>query len=236
MSKKFVYLDSGLSGYWNNRQSPELVVAILKFNYLINLILFGLLGILVLLNLTLITVSFFILAIIGITFLELNLEKYPVLVVPFSQITLILVMSYLHLTITDTLPTQSLYPNFLDLLIAIFVTFRLFLELFLVRRYLADSNALNPETKANKTLLNSFFDQLKLTEPLLEQEFQEPSKSELSTLIIQLARIIAFLFLTLIPLGLVFVFKIIIYPYIILIPSVIISLFLIIIHSRKGKY
>ena len=234
MSRKLSYFESGLSGYWAKRQNPEVVKLALQINYLTVFIIFGLLGLQVLLNLSLITVSLLFLAIISIIFLEINLKKYPLIVVPFSQLVIILTIAYLNLTIVDTLPAQNLYPNVLEILLSFVLTLWLFLELYIVRRYFFDSKALIPETKVNKEQLKTFLDQLELSQPNLDHEFSEPPKSELKDLIVHLIWVLLLICLILIPLGMFLFFKVLIYPYIVLIPSVLGTLLLILIHSRRA--
>ncbi len=232
MSRKFKYLDTGLSGYWVKRQDPKMVAQVLKLNYVLTFIIISLLGVKILTNLSLLTFSLLLIAITSLIFLELNLRKYPHFIIPLSQLSLILLISYLQLIISKT-SVIILYPSLFDLFLSLFVTLKLFLQLFYFRRYLYDSEALIPKTDINKQFLKSFIDQLRLAEPLLDHEFEEPTRSELTDFLLQILRVIIFMILLLTPLGLFLFLRVIIYPYIILVPTVLISLFLLVIHNRQ---
>ncbi len=232
MSKNFKFLDTGLSGYWVKRQNPKLVDQVLKLDYILTTLIIGLLGFYILTNLSLLTFSLLLIAITSLFFLELNLSKYPQYVIPFSHLTLILLIAYLQLIVSET-SVYSLYPSILDLFLSLFVSIKLFLQLFHFRRYLSDSKALIPKTEINRRHLKSFMDQLRIGEPLLDYEFEEPTRSELTDFLLQILRVIVFMVLMLSPLGLFLFSGVLIYPYVALVPSVLISLFLLVIHTQR---
>ncbi|MHA1944551.1 MAG: hypothetical protein ACXAC6_01850 [Candidatus Hodarchaeales archaeon] len=233
MAKKLYTMNPEFPGYWSKKQSPQSIRVISRFDVILTLIIFGIVSLEILYNLSVITVATLVITSVSIIFLLINYEKYPLVTVPLSQIIVLFLIGYIHLVITNSL-TIRLIPEPINLILGILITIRLFIGMYIIRMHLHYSKARVPVSKNIQESLKLFETHLKLIETRKDSFKEEP----VTILLIFLRNILAiFLVLgfLLIPLWMNMFFNMLIYPYILLIPSLILLLVVLVIYLQRAN-
>ncbi len=233
MAKKLLTLNSEFPGYWTIRKSSHLFKLVLQFDVILTILIFGLVSLEVLFNLSVVTVAALIITSVSIIFLILNYEKYPLVTIPLSQIIVVSLVGYIHLIITKTLTISRLTPEPIDLIFGLLITIRVFIGMYILRMHLHYSRTRVPVSKNIQDSLLLFETHLRLTETKMEQEFKEEPLSNLLAFFRNILAIFLTLGLLLIPLWINLIFNILIYPYFLLIPAIILFLLVLIMYLRR---
>ena len=233
MVKKYYTLNPEFPGYWSKKESPENVKKMRKIDVVTTILIFGFVSLEVLYNLSVVTVASLVIASVSTIFLLLNYEKYPLITVPLSQFTVLLLVGYIHLVITNSLTIIKLTPEPVNILLGIFITIRMFIGMYIIRMHLHYSKARIPVSKNIQESLHIFESHLKLTETR-KNIFSQEQIPNLFTYFRNIIGIFIVLGVLLIPLWLNMFFNVLIYPYIILIPSILLLLLILMIYFQRG--
>ncbi len=233
MAKKLYTMNPEFPGYWAKKQSPESIGVISRFDVILTLIIFGIVTLEILYNLSVITVATLVITSVSIIFLLLNYEKYPLVTVPLSQIIVLFLVGYIHLVITNSF-TIRLIPEPINLILGILITIRLFIGMYIIRMHLHYSKARVPVSKNIQETLKLFKNHLKLIEKR-KDSFKEEPLSTLFSFFRNISTIFLVLGVLLIPLWMNMFFNILIYPYILLIPFLLLLLLILVIYLQRAS-
>jgi hypothetical protein len=234
MVKRLVTINPELPGYWIKRKTSNILKSTIRLDVILTFLIFGLVSVEVLLNLSLVTVATFIITAVSMVFLVINYEKYPLVTIPLSQIVVMFLVGYVHLVITNSLSISKLTPDLINLVLGTLIAIRVFIGMYIIRMHFHYSRARTPVSKNIQDSLHLFETHLKLTETKMNQ-FREESSSNLRTFFINILVIFLILGLLLIPLWMNLIFNIMIYPYIILIPSILLSFVFLVLYLQRKK-
>jgi len=235
VAKKLLILNPEFPGYWSKRESSNLFKTILRLDVILTILIFGLISVEVLFNLSVVTVAALIITSVGVIFLLVNYEKYPLVTIPLSQITVLLLVGYIHLIITNSLTISQLIPEPINLVLGTLITIRVFIGMYIIRTHLHYLKACVPVSKNIQDSLNLFETHLKLSESKEEHEFNEETFSNLIAYSRNIFVIFLLLGILLIPLWMNMIFNVLIYPYILLIPSLLLILLILIVYLRRAN-
>ena len=233
MTKKLYTMNPEFPGYWSKRKSSDSIRVILRFDMILTLIIFGLISLEILYNLSVITVATLVITSVSTIFLLLNYEKYPLVTVPLSQIIVLFLVGYIHLVITDSLVIK-LIPEPINLILGVLITIRIFISMYIIRMHLHYSKARVPVSKSVQESLELFETHLKLVEARKDIFTEEPL-SILLLFLRNISTIFLVLGLLLIPLWMNMFLKILIYPYILLIPFLLLLLIILVIYLQRAN-
>ena len=233
MVKKLLTLNSEFPGYWTIRKSSHLFKSVLQFDVILTILIFGLVSLEVLFNLSVVTVAALIITSVSLIFLILNYEKYPLVTIPLSQIIVVSLVGYIHLIITNSFTISRLTPEPINLVLGLLITIRVFIGMYILRMHLHYSRTLTPVSKNIQDSLLLFETHLRLTETKMEQEFKEEPFSNLLAFFRNILAIFLTLGLLLIPLWINLIFNVPIYPYFLLIPAILLFLLVLIVYLRR---
>jgi hypothetical protein len=233
MTKKLYTMNPEFPGYWSKKNSSESIKVISRIDATLTLIIFGLVSLEILYNLSVITVATLVITSVSTIFLLLNYEKYPMVTVPLSQIIVLFLVGYIHLVIAESLVIR-LIPEPINLILGVLITIRLFIGMYIVRMHLHYSKARVPASKGVQESLKLFETHLKLIETR-KDSFTEESFSTLLLFLRNISAIFLVLGFLLIPLWMNMFFNILIYPYILLIPSLILLLLFLVIYLQRAN-
>ncbi|MHA1543378.1 MAG: hypothetical protein ACTSQH_10425 [Candidatus Hodarchaeales archaeon] len=233
MTKKLYTLNPEFPGYWSKKKSSESIRVISLFDVTLTLIIFGLVSLEILYNLSVITVATLVITSVSTIFLSLNYKKYPLVTVPLSQIIVLFLVGYIHLIITSSF-TIRLIPEPINLILGVLITIRLFIGMYIVRMHLHYSKARVPVSKSVQESLKLFETHLKLIETR-KDSFAEEALSTLLLFLRNISVIFLVLGFLLIPLWMNMFFNVLIYPYILLIPSLLLLLLVLVIYLQRAN-
>ncbi|MCK4848077.1 MAG: hypothetical protein KAT16_03555 [Candidatus Heimdallarchaeota archaeon] len=235
MVKKLLTINPEFPGYWKRRKSSNLIKSSLRFDVILTILIFGLVSVEILFNLSVVTAATLFITSVSIIFCLLNYEKYPLVTIPLSQIIAVFLVGYIHLIITNSLTRSRLIPEPINLVLGILITLRVFIGMFIIRMHLHYSKARVPVSKNIQDSLHLFETHLKLTETKIEHEFNQEPFSNLLTFFRNIFAIFVILGILLIPLWMNMVLNILIYPYILLIPSILLVLLILILYLQRKQ-
>ncbi len=229
-------LSSELSGIWAKKAPSKYQQKLWQIFRITTLVILFLTLVNVIDQISLIPVVVLFLFSVIIIILDVYLRRFPIIIIPLSQLVIFISITYLYLYNLFTHQANifeavvySIFPNLIDLILGIIILFRLIIGIEIIRESKSYDKARVPLSKYPYESFQSFLTNLQLSSSDVSEQFREESLNfRLKSLFYSFFLPTFFLMLLLTPLWLVMLGIINIYPYIILIPTILVILILLI--------